>query len=109
MQNKNKNAAKRQTPKQTEVTAAKRVAKLIITTNHSTEYRRVIHVAKEYGDWKSSGFILALENIRAGIMAGDLRTIEKCCENENFPYCSVADQEQLIDIANWYLHEAEYI
>ncbi|HWY12203.1 MAG TPA: hypothetical protein VN026_12800 [Bacteroidia bacterium] len=76
----------------------------ILADENTIDHRKIIHTPKAYGDWKGSDFIYALEDIQGDIENGKYTTIEQCMENRYFRDCDKEDQEQLIDIANWYLH-----
>jgi hypothetical protein len=66
---------------------------------------KVIVILKEPGNWKTSPFIFALEDFQKNIQNGFYTSIDDCIENEHFSELSRADQEQLIDIALWYVHD----
>jgi hypothetical protein len=65
---------------------------------------KIIALLRERGSWKSSNFISVLESIQFNIMDGVYTTIDDCVETEYFNELSRQDQNQLIDIALWYLH-----
>ena len=71
--------------------------------------QEMTHEPKEYGNWKSSRFIRVLEEVQAGIRNGELTSLDQCIDNTDFLECSMWDQEQLVDIANWYLYNEDYI
>lgn len=68
---------------------------------------RVEYNKKEFGDWKCTDYILALEDIQCYVANGGYSNIQDCIGNEHFQDCGIEDQEQLIDIANWYLYNTE--
>lgn len=65
------------------------------------------HCYKQYGDWKPSPFIFALEEIQTNISSGEYRCINDCLGCGWFEELPIEDQLQLIDIALWYLHDAQ--
>ncbi|OFY85359.1 MAG: hypothetical protein A3F72_03590 [Bacteroidetes bacterium RIFCSPLOWO2_12_FULL_35_15] len=79
----------------------------IATVDLNKKSKKRTYVQKADGDWKSTDFICALENLQHDIQSGKYTTIEQCIENENLMDFDREDQEQLIDIANWYLYDTE--